>query len=45
VVRLLDQAEELLLEVGDQIEICPSYETRAGAKRPLSRRRRSGRRA
>jgi hypothetical protein len=44
VVRLLDQAEELLLEVG-QIEICPSYETRAGAKRPLSRRRRSGRRA
>ncbi len=37
VVRLLDQAEELLLDVGGRIEICPRYEGRAAGKRQPSR--------
>src|SRR2546426_12338357 len=40
VVRLLDQAEELLLEVGGRIEICPRYEKRVGGKRQPPRRQR-----
>ena len=43
VVKLLDQAEELLLEIDRRIAICPQYEEPLGAKRsprrPRSRRR------
>lgn len=34
VVRLLDQAEDLLLDVGSLIECCPRYRRAAGAHPP-----------
>ena len=36
--RLLDQAEELLLEVEGRIQACARYEDRAGRRRPLPKR-------
>ena len=45
VVKLLDQAEELLLEIDRRIAACPRYEEPPGAKRRRSPRRpRRGRR-
>ena len=38
VVRLLDHAEELLLEVEGRIQACARYEDRAGRQKPLPRR-------
>ncbi|MBI2161189.1 MAG: winged helix-turn-helix transcriptional regulator [Candidatus Rokubacteria bacterium] len=38
VVKLLDQAEELLLEIDHRIEACPRYEAPSGAKRRRSPR-------
>lgn len=39
VAKLLDQAEELLLEIDRRIEVCPRYEEPSGAKRRRSPRR------
>ncbi len=39
VVKLLDQAEELLLEIDRRIEVCPRYEEPSGAKRRRRPRR------
>ena len=39
VVKLLDQAEELLLEIDRRIEVCPRYEEPSGATRSPRRRR------
>ncbi|MGH6875169.1 MAG: ArsR/SmtB family transcription factor [Aestuariivirgaceae bacterium] len=42
VVRLLDQAEELLLEVEGRIQACARYEDRARRRGSLPERRRRG---
>lgn len=40
VIKLLDQAEELLLQVGPLIEACPRYRRPTSAQLPVRRKRR-----